>query len=272
MSSSPAQNHFARYVRQMQYPPMGEAGQRRLAASRALLCGVGGLGSVIANTLARAGVGHLRLVDPDRVELNNLQRQVLYNEADAAAGLPKVVASQNKIAKINSQVEVEAIVAEVDHTNIEALLDGVDMIVDGTDNFGTRFLLNDASLKYGVPWVYGGCVAAEGQTMTILPGETPCLRCLLGDAPLPGTTPTCATAGVIGPIVNVIASFEACEALKVLSGNRDRISRVLTVFELWDNRIREIELDSLRETANCPTCSGQEFPWLEGKQPARSHA
>ena len=263
---SDSEVHLDRYVRQLRYPPLGEAGQRRLVASRALICGCGALGSVLANTLARAGVGHLRLVDRDFLELNNLQRQVLFDEDDVAAGLPKAIAAANKLHKINSEIDVEPLVADVDHTNIETLLDGVDMIVDGTDNFETRFLLNDASLKFGIPWVYGGCIGAEGQTMTILPGETPCLRCVMQESPPPGTTPTCDTAGILSPIINVIASLEACEAIKILSGNQDAINRTLTVVELWDNRIRQVKLDALQRTVDCPTCHRREFPWLTGQR------
>jgi adenylyltransferase/sulfurtransferase len=250
----------------MRYPPLGEEGQEKLLASRVLICGCGALGSVLANTLARAGVGHLRIVDRDFLELNNLQRQVLYDEEDVEAGIPKAIAAKAKLQRINSQVDVEAHVTDVDHTNIESLLDGVDMILDGTDNFETRFLLNDASIRFDLPWVYGGCIGAEGQTMTVIPGETPCLRCLMQDAPPPGTTPTCDTAGILGPIVNVIASLEACEAIKVLSGNRHAVNRTLNVFELWDGRMRQVNLDSLRESANCPTCNKREFPWLEGQR------
>jgi adenylyltransferase/sulfurtransferase len=255
-----------RYARQIRYAPLGEEGQRKLLASHVLICGCGALGSVLANTLVRAGVGRVRIVDRDFLELNNLQRQVLYDEEDLAAGLPKAVAAEAKLRRINSQVDIDAIVADLDHTNIHQLLEGVDLILDGTDNFETRFLLNDASVKLGVPWVYGGCIGAEGQTMTIVPGETPCLRCLMQDAPPPGTTPTCDTAGILGPVVNVVASMQACEAIKILSGNREAINRFLNVFELWDGRIRQVKLDSLRESADCPTCQGREFPWLEGKR------
>jgi adenylyltransferase/sulfurtransferase len=264
MDAEPTQ--LDRYVRQMRYPPIGTQGQQRLLASRVLLCGCGALGSVLASTLVRAGVGFLRIVDRDFLELNNLQRQVLYDEHDVAAGLPKAIAAQAKLRKINSQVHVEAVVVDVDPSNIAALLEGVDLLLDGTDNFETRFLLNDAALKYQVPWVYGGCIGAEGQTMTILPGDTPCLRCLMQDAPPPGTTPTCDSAGILGPIVNVIASIQACEAIKILSGHREAISRALQVFELWDSRVRQINLDSLKETADCPACRRAEYPWLEGRR------
>ena len=232
----------------------------------ALVCGCGALGSVIANTLARAGVGHLRIVDRDFLELNNLQRQVLYDESDVAAGLPKAIAAQAKLRQINSQIEIDAIVADVDYTNVAGLLQDVQVIVDGTDNFETRFLLNDASLRYGIPWVFGGCIGAEGQTMTIVPGDTPCLRCLMQDAPPPGTTPTCDTAGILGPIVNVVASLQACEAIKILSGNIQAINRTMTICELWDNRIRQIDLSSLRQAGGCPACKQGDFPWLQGKR------
>lgn len=257
-------HNLDRYVRQMRYPPIGEDGQRRLLSSRALVCGCGALGSVLASTLARAGVGYLRIVDRDFLDLTNLQRQVLYDEQDVAAGLPKAIAAEAKLRQINSQVEIEAVVADVDPTNIQRLIEGMHVIVDGTDNFEIRFLLNDAALKHRIPWVYGGCIGGEGQTMTILPGQTPCLRCLMQDAPPPGSTPTCDSAGILGPIVNVIASIQACEAIKILTGHTQAISRCLQVFDIWDNRVRQIQLDSLRDQADCPACQGREFPWLEG--------
>lgn len=261
-----ATTNLDRYVRQSLYAPLGEEGQRKLSNSRALICGCGALGSVLANTLARAGVGHLRIVDRDFLELNNLQRQVLYDEKDVASGMPKAVAAKARLEQINSDIEVEAIVADVDYTNIEGLAENVDVLLDGTDNFETRFLLNDASHKFQIPWVYGGCIGAEGQTMTILPGETPCLRCLMQEAPPPGTTPTCDTAGILSPIINVIASIESCEAMKILSGNRNAVSRVLSIIDLWDNQLRQVKLDSLRESVDCPACQGREFPWLAGQR------
>jgi len=264
--SVPQSNSLDRYVRQMRFAPLGEEGQRRIAASAVLICGCGALGSVLANTLARAGVGRLRLVDRDFLELNNLQRQVLYDEDDVAAGLPKAIAAQRRLQRINSQIEIEAHVADVDHTNIESLLADVDMVLDGTDNFETRFLVNDAAVKHGKPWVFGGCIGAEGQSMTVLPGETPCLRCFLGDPPPPGSTPTCDSAGILGPIINVIASIQACEALKILSGRREAINRGFTVIELWDNRLRQIGLDSLSDRDACDTCSGRHYPWLAGER------
>ena len=210
-------------------------------------------------------MGKLRLVDRDFLELNNLQRQVLYDEDDVAAGLPKAIAAKNRLAKINSAIEIEAVVADVDHTNIELLLDGADCLIDGTDNFETRFLLNDAAVKRGISWVYGGCLGAEGQSLTIIPGQTPCLRCLMPEPPPPGTTPTCDSAGILGTIIGVIASMEANEALKILSGHADAISRTWTIIDLWDNTSRQIKIDSAR-SADCPCCGQREFPWLAGER------
>lgn len=264
--NTPSESDIKRYERQTIFSPLGEEGQRRMSEGRALICGCGALGSVIANTLARAGVGNLRIVDRDFLELNNLQRQVLYDETDVSSGLPKAIAARNRLQQINSKIQIEAVVADLDHRNVKRLIDGVDVIVDGTDNFETRFLLNDVSIESGIPWIYGGCIGAEGQTMTIVPGVTACLRCLMRESPPPGTTPTCDTAGILGPIVNVIASCQACEAMKILSGNANEVSRTLNVFEIWDNRLRQINLDTLREAADCPTCNEHDYPWLSGKK------
>ncbi len=267
---------LARYARQMRFAPLGEEGQRRLAQSRALLCGCGALGSAIANLLVRAGVGRLRIVDRDFVELHNLQRQSLFDEADARMGTPKAVAAAEKLHAINSAVHVEPIVADIEPANVERFCEGVDVILDGVDNFETRFLINDAAVKLGIPWIYGGCVGAEGQTMTILPGETACLRCLMPDCPAPGSATTCETVGILGPIVGVVASIEAAEALKILSGNRQSVSRELTVIDLWPDRgdmppmFRRIDTRRLRDQADCPTCRRGEFPWLFGKANSRT--
>jgi molybdopterin-synthase adenylyltransferase len=250
----------------MRFAPLGEAGQRRLGEGRALVCGCGALGSVIAETLIRSGVGFTRIVDRDFLELNNLQRQVLYDEQDVADGLPKAIAAANKLRQINSEVVVEPVVADLTHNNIAALADDVDVIVDGTDNFATRFLINDFAVKHGKPWIYGGCIGAEGQSMTILPGETACLACLMADMPPPGTTPTCDTAGVLAPIVNVVASIEAAEALKILSGNRAATSRRLTIVDLWDCQMRRVDLSQLRESGDCVVCKRREFHWLAGER------
>jgi molybdopterin-synthase adenylyltransferase len=259
-----------RYARQVRFRELGEEAQRRLMESRALVCGCGALGTVIANTLARAGVGALRIVDRDFVETTNLQRQVLFDEDDVAAQLPKAIAAANKLRRVNSQIDIEPIVADIDHTNILKLVEGVDCIVDGADNFETRFLVNDVAVKLGIPWVYGGAIGASGQTMTILPGDTPCLSCVITGPPPHGAGETCDTAGVLGPVVSVIASLQAMEAIKILSGHREAINRSLLAFDLWQNRMMPIKTDKLRESADCLTCVRHEFPWLSGELGARS--
>ncbi|HEY1601561.1 MAG TPA: ThiF family adenylyltransferase [Pirellulales bacterium] len=268
--NEPLEPDLTRYARQVRYAPFGEAGQRQLLTSRALVVGCGALGSVIANTLVRSGVGKVRIVDRDFLELNNLQRQVLFDEDDLQADLPKAIAAANKLRRINSTVEIEPIVADVDHTNIESLCAGIDCIVDGTDNFEIRFLLNDAAAKLGVPWVYGGCLGAEGQTMTILPGQTACLRCVIAEPPEAGVAPTCDTAGILAPIIGLIASIEAMEALKILSGHRDAIQKSLTVIDLWENQLRQVRLDAVRDAADCPTCHRADYPWLRGERGSHS--
>ena len=254
-----------RYSRQWRYAPLGIEGQRRIAAARALVVGCGALGSAIVNLLVRAGVGTVRVVDRDFVELSNLGRQVLFDEQDVADELPKAVAAARKLGVINSQVTVEPVVADLHPGNIESLAADVGVIVDGTDNFETRFLINDFAVKHGVPWVYGGCIGAEGQTMTILPGRSGCLRCLMEEPPPAGTVPTCDTAGILASAAGVIASIQALEALKILSGNAAAASPHLTIIELWENRIRQINLQSLSDQRACPACKGREFPWLEGR-------
>lgn len=259
-----------RYVRQTRFEPIGEEGQQKLAQARVLVCGCGALGSVIASTLVRSGVGFLRLVDRDFLEWNNLQRQVLYDEQDVRNGYPKAVAAAGKLRRINSEVRIEDHVVDVNAGNITELCRDVHVILDGTDNFETRFLLNDASARFNIPWIYGGCVGAEGQSLTILPGETPCLRCILPDAPPPGTTPTCDTAGILAPIVNLVASFQSMEAIKILSGHREQTSRTWNVWDLWDNRFRQIGLDQISLEQRCETCRGVSFPWLDGHRGSRS--
>ncbi len=235
-----------RYARQVRYPPLGEQGQRRLSESRALVCGCGALGSAIADMLVRAGVGAVRIVDRDFVELGNLHRQSLFDEADAAAALPKAVAAAEKLRRINSAVQVQPIVADIEPANIEGFCQLCGVMLDGTDNFETRFLMNDAAVRLGLPWVYGGCVGAEGQTMTILPGHTGCLRCLLPECPPPGSTPTCDTAGILSPIVHMIAALEVAEAVKILSGNSQAVSRHLTFVDVWQNRFSRLDVAALR--------------------------
>src|SRR5580700_8650777 len=224
-----------RYSRQMRFYGIGPAGQRQLLNARVTLCGCGALGTVLANALVRAGVGHLRLIDRDFIETSNLQRQVLFDEHDVAENLPKAEAAARKLGAINSSVYVEPIVTDIDRTNILELVKDADLILDGTDNFEIRYLINDAAVKLGKPWVFGGCIGSHGQTMTILPGETPCLRCVFAAAPAPGEGGTCETAGVLSPIVNIVASYQATEALKILSGQREAINRNLLYFDVWEN-------------------------------------
>ncbi len=257
----------SRYARQIRFPPFGKKGQDGLRTSRALIVGCGALGSVIANTLARAGVGRLRIVDRDFLEKSNLQRQVLYDEQDVENGLPKAIAAAEKLRRINSEIEIEPIVADVDSSNVQSFCKDVDVILDGSDNFEVRFLINDASVKLSIPWIYGGCLGADGQTMTILPGETACLNCLMLDGPPPpGTTPTCDSFGILGPVINVIASIQAMEAIKILSGNRGAVSRKLSVFSLWENDVRQLDVSKLRDQVECPTCKLHKFEWLNGQR------
>src|SRR5579862_3452284 len=232
MSVDPA---LERYSRQMRFYGIGEQGQRKLLESHVTLCGCGALGTVLANALVRAGVGHLRLIDRDFIETSNLQRQVLFDEHDVAENLPKAEAAARKLGAINSSVHVEPVVTDIDRTNILDLCEDADIILDGTDNFEVRYLINDVAVKLNKPWVYGGSIGSHGQTMTILPGQTPCLRCVFEEAPTAGEAGTCETAGVLGPIVNIVASFQATEAFKILTGHAEAINRELIYIDVWEN-------------------------------------
>ncbi|MCS6977165.1 MAG: ThiF family adenylyltransferase [Gemmatales bacterium] len=254
-----------RYSRQVKFSGIGEEGQRKLLASRVTLCGVGALGTVLANHLVRAGVGRVRIVDRDFIEIHNLQRQVLFDEQDVADNLPKAEAAARKLRKINSTVEIEPVVTDIDHTNILDLVSDADLILDGTDNFEVRYLINDAAIKLGKPWVYGGCIGSHGQTMTILPGETPCLRCVIESSPPPGMAPTCETAGVLGPAISIIASYQAVEAFKILTGQTHLINRNLIFLDVWENVHRSFKIARLKEQVDCPCCKRRQFDWLEGK-------
>ncbi len=255
--------NLLRYQRQISYPPLGLAGQRKLAAASAVIVGVGGLGSWTAELLARAGVGRLRLVDDDRVALDNIHRQALYTDADAAARTPKVVAAEHRLAAINAGVKVEAVPCRLSSANIGALTDGVDLIVDGTDNFAARFIINDYAVKHGRTWVFAGVVGAEAQTMTIRPGRSACLRCVCEAPPPVCIDPSCRAAGVIGPAVAAIAAIEAAEAVKILSGNESACSTALVKFDLWTNQFQRI--DAARPAAGCVCCGERHFEFLEGE-------
>lgn len=249
-----------RYARQTIFPGIGADGQQKLGQARVLIVGCGALGSVLANNLARAGVGFLRVVDRDYVEGNNLQRQVLYDEVDVLRGMPKAIAAGERLRRINSTIEVDARSTDLTAENIEALLEDVQLVLDGTDNFETRYLINDACVKAGVPWIYSGVIAAHGVTLTVLPGETACLRCVFPDRPLPGTTPTCDTAGVLNGIVGAIAGIAATEALKLLTGGQEHLARGILWVDLWENTFDRVELPRMPD---CPACGRGEYEYLD---------
>ncbi len=256
-------SHDNRYSRQTRFEPIGEEGQKRLAAARVLLVGLGALGTVTADQLVRAGVGFLRIVDRDFVELSNLQRQSLFDEDDVRNNLPKAIAAETKLRRINSSVEIEAKVDDVNPSTIEDYFDGMDLVLDALDNFETRFVINDASAKHRKPWIYTAAVGSYGLVMPVLPAVTPCLRCLLGSLPAPGTSPTCETAGVIAPITHITASIQCAEALKFLTGNLDPEEVRLTAYDVWSHRFQRIDVG--RESmAICPVCSKGEFEYLDG--------
>lgn len=268
-----------RYQRQMLLPGFGESGQRRLAASTAMVLGCGALGCVVTDMLARAGVGHLILVDRDFIELSNLQRQVLFDEHDVAAAIPKAEAAKRRIAAINSQIRVTAIVDDINHTNIERFARGADILVDGLDNFETRYLANDLAVRSGRPYVYGAAVGTTGMAFPILPHTangapwetgangnfaTPCFRCLFEEAPQPGTSATCDTVGVIGPAVGIVANFQVSETLKILTGNFDRVSRTLLNLDLWANELLQLKVANAYAKGDCPCCKHRRFDYLDG--------
>jgi molybdopterin-synthase adenylyltransferase len=256
---------FQRYSRQILFPEIGETGQQRLSKGRVVILGCGALGTVQADALCRAGVGLLRIADRDFLEESNLQRQTLFSEEDVRSGLPKAVAAQKRLNQINSQVQIEAYVTDVNTRNVERLVENMNCILDATDNFETRFLINDIAVKQRIPWVYGAAVGSGGLSMTIVPQETPCLRCVFESLPPAGTSPTCDTAGVLAPIVNVVASIQVAEAVKILTGNIRRINRKLLSFDVWENRWKELDLSGLAQQGECPCCKLHRFEFLEGK-------
>lgn len=249
-----------RYSRQILFAPIGADGQGKLLSSRVLLVGCGALGASHAEMLARAGVGKLRIVDRDFVEMTNLQRQTLFRESDAEQRLPKAVVAKTRIGEINSAVEVEAVVADVNNSNIESLIDGCDLVLDGTDNFQVRYLINDGCVRLGKPWIYGAAVSSYGTTMTIIPGETPCLRCVFDEMPAAGSAPTCDTAGVIMPIIATVSAVQVAEALKILVGDFTALHGSLMHFDVWTNERQSIRLGE-REP-NCVTCVERRFEFL----------
>ncbi len=247
-----------RYSRQILFPGIGERGQETLLRSHAVVVGCGALGSFHAAALARAGVGRLTLIDRDYVEASNLHRQWLFEESDAAACLPKAAAARRRLAGINSSIRVDAAIADLTASNVTELLGGADVILDGTDNFETRYLINDFAVSRKIPWVYGAAVASYGLAMPVLPGRSACLRCVYPNPP-EGAQPTCETAGVLNVIVSAVASIQVADALRILTGAplRPRI----TTLDLWNGGIRQI--DAPERDADCPTCARGEYPYLE---------
>jgi molybdopterin/thiamine biosynthesis adenylyltransferase len=251
-----------RYSRQVLLPEIGAAGQRRLLTAQVAVVGCGATGSVLASLLARAGVGTLRIIDRDYVEPSNLQRQSLFDEADAAEPLPKAIAAARKIAAFNSQIVVEPKVDDLTPGNVEELLSGVQLILDGTDNFETRYLVNDWAVKNSLPWIYTAAVGSYAATLNVLPGKTACLACIFPDAPA-GMVETCETAGILNSAVNFGASIAATEALKILVGDEARVRRTLLSFDLWRNERAEIAADKPR--AGCRACDMRNFVHMAGK-------
>ncbi|MEC0107740.1 MoeB/ThiF family adenylyltransferase [Paenibacillus taichungensis] len=249
-----------RYSRQERYAPIGKEGQHRLNNSKVLIVGAGALGTGIAETLVRSGIGHITIADRDYVEWSNLQRQQLYIEQDAIQRMPKAMAAKNRLSDINSTVEVVGKVMDVRVDELEELVQNADLIMDATDNFDTRLLINDMSQKYRIPWIYGGCVGSYGITYTFLPGETPCLNCLLGEVPLGGDT--CDTSGIIPQAVQMVTANQTAEAMKLLSGNSGALRRKLLSFDVWRNEYISINVDGARKE-DCPSCGEKaNFPYL----------
>ena len=256
-----------RYSRQILFNEIGEAGQQRLLESSAIIVGCGALGTALANLLVRAGLGKLRIVDRDFVEPSNLQRQTLFEESDAREALPKAVAAERRLRAINSDVAIEGIVADLSSKNAEELLRGFPIILDGTDNFETRFLLNDAAIHLNVPWIYAAVVASYGVTLTVRPGETPCLACALESesgkgSQTTGTEDTCDTVGVLGAAAGVIAAIEAAQAIRLLTGKTESVGGRLTSFDVWSGKFQSVRV---ARNPECRACVHRDFRYLEGE-------
>jgi molybdopterin-synthase adenylyltransferase len=256
-----------RYLRQLRLPFWDQSAQDRLANSHAMIVGCGALGCPSAELLARAGVGRLTLIDRDLVEVSNLHRQTLYTDADAKAQLPKAQAAKDRLESVNPEIEIHAIVADFGSYDAERYLiyeklAKPDILIDGTDNFETRFLVNDLSVLHDIPYIYGGAIGTKGMAAVLIPGETPCLRCLLNAPPPPGSEPTCETAGVFAPVSAIVASYQASEALKLLIGARERVMGSMLEFDLWEGVRRRIELGPLKDP-ECPCCAKRRFEFLD---------
>jgi adenylyltransferase/sulfurtransferase len=252
---------MSRYSRQELFAGIGVQGQERLRAARVLVVGVGALGSTLAELMVRAGVGAVTVVDRDFVEESNLQRQALFEQADADQRLPKAVAAERHLRRLNPDVRVEGLVADVHSGNVAELVSRADLVLDGTDNFETRFVLNDACVRAGVPWVYGACVGAYGLALAVRPRQTPCLKCLLEELPPPASSPTCDTVGVIAPIARVVAGIQAAEALKLAAGRVEALLPGIVTVDLWKGSFEVTDLS--RRRPSCPACTQGRFDDLE---------
>nr|WP_263561001.1 thiazole biosynthesis adenylyltransferase ThiF [Paenibacillus polymyxa] len=262
------QASHARYSRQELFGKIGPTGQKNIRSKHVLMVGAGALGTANADMLVRAGIGRLTLVDRDYVDWSNLQRQQLYDEADAREQIPKAVAAQRRLQQINSDVDIRALVQDVSLEEIGDIAAGVDLIVDATDNFDTRLLINDYAVKHQIPWIYGACVGSYGTTFTIVPGQTPCLHCLLGTVPLGGAT--CDTVGVISPAVQMVAAYQSAEALKLLTGDNSALQGKLISFDLWNNQHQAIQISAMKKT-DCPTCGEHPvYPFLQLEHQAKT--
>ena len=249
-----------RYSRQILFDPIGEKGQQLLREKHVLIVGLGALGTQSSEMLARAGIGKLTIVDRDYIEWSNLQRQQLYTEEDAEGRIPKAVAAEKRLKAINSEVEIESHIMDVTPLELEELVKDVDLILDGTDNFDIRMMINDISQKYNIPWIYGSCVGSYGMSYTIIPGKTPCLHCLLETVPVGG--PTCDTAGIISPTVSQVVVHQTTEAFKLLTGNEDALRNKLISFDVWENQTVQMNVSSLKNK-HCPSCGEDAtYPFL----------
>ncbi len=248
-----------RYSKQVLFSEIGEEGQKRLNDAKVVIIGCGALGTVVANNLARSGVGYIRIVDRDYIELSNLQRQILFDEEDIENNLPKVIAAEYKLKKINSSITMDSIIKDVNSSNIVGICKDMDLILDATDNLNIRYLINDVSIKLNIPWIYGAVIGSTGMTHTIIPKETPCFRCIMPNIPPAGSIDSCDLVGVLNSIVNMIASMQSTEAIKLLIGKREAIIKGLRYIDVWNNDFETIEISN---KDNCPACGNNEFEFL----------
>ncbi|WP_026478095.1 ThiF family adenylyltransferase [Alkaliphilus transvaalensis] len=257
-----------RYMKQVNFKGIGIEGQEKLNQSKVLIVGCGALGTVVANSLARTGVGTLRIVDRDFVELSNLHRQILFDEADAENSIPKAEAAKDKLEKINSDIKIEAIVKDVNSITIEKMIDGIDLIIDCTDNFKTRYLINDVAFNHGIPWIYGGAVGSTGAIKVFIPNETGCLRCMMDTPPSAGSITTCDVAGVINTATGIVGMYQSNEAIKYLTENYQEVENRMIYLDLWDN---EFQTMKLTKRENCSCCGKKEYQYLNNKMPEAVH-